>query len=177
MELRDVNGCVSPTPFIFRTSPGYIGSTVRPFGYALIEFPSKRTLEAHVGIRVAGKSGVLHECDVCVLFQDEANTCRSTAGASPRVSQVIMAMECKYYASTIPLDLARSFMGLLVDLGQENRFFIVNTGSASVQQLLTKHRKAWDSRIIPSSPIDVNRLLGVLGDTFKKYKNNRDYNL
>jgi hypothetical protein len=50
------------TDFIFRTSPGNIFSTAQPYSHALISFPNCPDLEAHVGIFVAGKSGVAHEC-------------------------------------------------------------------------------------------------------------------
>lgn len=62
--------------FIFRTSPGNIFSATQPYSHALISFPNCPDLEAHVGIFVAGKSGVAHECDVAVLYSDEAHVCR-----------------------------------------------------------------------------------------------------
>jgi hypothetical protein len=48
---------------IFRTSPGAIYSTAHPYTHADIDFAGCPPLEAHVGIRVTGKSRVLHECD------------------------------------------------------------------------------------------------------------------
>lgn len=52
---------------VFRTSPGMLYSTVHPYTHAVLDFPRCDSLEAHVGVRVQGKSGVLHECDVLVL--------------------------------------------------------------------------------------------------------------
>src|SRR6266540_1961782 len=37
-----------PSRFVFRTSPGYIYSTERSYCHALIDFPGKPPLEAHV---------------------------------------------------------------------------------------------------------------------------------
>jgi hypothetical protein len=39
----------------------------------VIAFPNCPELEAHVGIYVEGRSGVLNECDVAVLDRDEAH--------------------------------------------------------------------------------------------------------
>src|SRR5690242_12125644 len=62
---------------LFRTSPGSISSKVPQFTYALIQFPGKPELEAHIGIKIQGKSRVPHECDVVVLPSSEADTCRA----------------------------------------------------------------------------------------------------
>src|SRR4051812_28193924 len=67
VTLACINGGV-PSTFVFRTSPGYLNSQHRNYGYALIEFPGCPALEAHLGVRVSGHSTVLHECDVSVLM-------------------------------------------------------------------------------------------------------------
>ncbi len=54
ITYRDVNGNI-PTVFIFRTSPGYIFSRNQPYTHAVISFPNKPPLEAHIGVRVLGK--------------------------------------------------------------------------------------------------------------------------
>ena len=46
------------TVLVFRTSPGAIYSTVHDYTHAVIEFDGCAPLEAHVGIRVTGKSRV-----------------------------------------------------------------------------------------------------------------------
>src|SRR5690348_6633772 len=48
--------------FYFRTAPGNIASVKRPYSHAILEFSNCPKLEAHVGIFVAGKSQVSHEC-------------------------------------------------------------------------------------------------------------------
>ena len=86
ISFWDVHGNRVRADFVFRTSPGYIFSTARPYSHALISFENCPDLEAHVGIFVVGKSKVAPECDVAVLFSDEAYTCRQQ-NAHPRSSQ------------------------------------------------------------------------------------------
>src|SRR5215472_13089752 len=54
----------------FRTSPGNIFSSAQQYTHAVIDFAGYPALEAHIGIKVAGKSRLLHECDVAVLYRD-----------------------------------------------------------------------------------------------------------
>ncbi|AGC44071.1 hypothetical protein MYSTI_02755 [Myxococcus stipitatus DSM 14675] len=160
-----------PTVLVFRTSPGYIFSTAQPYGHAVLSFPGKPPLEAHVGVRVAGRSRVLHECDVAVLYRSEADLCRANS-VSPRCSKVVLAVECKFYASDIPLGLARAFMGLIGDIQAPGRFFVVNTSSQSAERLLTSHRRGWEHQVTPGSPV-LDRLLGSFRNAFKDFKASR----
>jgi len=107
----------NPTVFVFRTSPGYLRSTTQDYGYAELEFHGKPVLEVHLGVRIAGASGVLHECDVCVLLQEEANVCRnSPTTVAPRSARVILSVEAKFYAGDLGLHLGREFLGFLSDI-------------------------------------------------------------
>src|SRR5689334_7583801 len=60
VRYETVHGTV-PTVLRFRTSPGAIFSTAHNYTHAVVAFPSSRELEVHVGIRVIGKSRILHE--------------------------------------------------------------------------------------------------------------------
>jgi len=148
--------------FVFRTSPGNIFSTAQPYSYALICFPNCPDLEAHVGIFVAGKSGVAHECDVAVLYSDEAYTCRQE-NVHPRSSQVVLAVECKFYVqSSMGIGLARSFLGLTTEIRQDARFFVGVSESERVEALFAHHKKKWETGV---SPIDIkNRAARLKGD-------------
>jgi len=168
VSFRDVHGNV-PTTFVFRTSPGHIFWTRQPYCYALIEFPGKPNLEAHIGIYVGGKSRIPHECDVAVLFQDEAQLCRLNL-VPPRYSEVILSVECKFYSSGLKLDLARSFMGLSSDLTSKYSYFVVNANSQSIERLLTHHGKNWEHEIVPASPVAVSRLRGAFQKDFRNFK-------
>ena len=137
-------GCINggmPNPFVFRTSPGYLNSRHRNYGYAVIDFTGCPALEAHLGVRVSGHSTVLHECDVSVLLQAEAMVCRSRRElVAPRSHKVVIALEAKYYTTDIALHLGRGFLGLVRDLSAQDAFFVINRDARSVERLLA-HKK------------------------------------
>src|SRR5262245_57594940 len=72
VSYLNVSGRPVTSDFVFRTSPRNIYSDSQPYSHARISFPNCPHLEVHVGIFVAGKSGVAHECDVAVLRRSEA---------------------------------------------------------------------------------------------------------
>lgn len=118
VSYLDAFGNSSPQSLQFRESPGQIYVADKPYTHAILEFPDKPLLEVHVGIRVRGVSKVAHECDVCVLYQDEADNCRIKK-QEPDCSRLIIAVECKHYDSELNLNLARSFIGLASELQVE----------------------------------------------------------
>lgn len=155
--------------FVFRTSPGYIWSTTQQYTYALLQFQGKEALEAHVGVRVAGKSGVLHEFDVCAIRQSEAELARQNR-VQPRSSKVVIGVECKFYTTSLTLGLARAFIGLGSDVSTRNTVFVTNTESESVERLLTARGQQWAHRAVPASAIDVERLRNEFQSAFKYFK-------
>ncbi len=166
----------TPSTFVFRTSPGYISSTEKPYTYGIIDFPGKPILEAHVGVRISGRSNVLHECDVAVIDQGEAEICRQNANVHPRYSKVMMAVECKFYTNHIGLGLVRSFVGLISDISKKDRYFVVNTPLGpqdSIQSYLSKLSQGWEHGVVPSSINSLSRLMGSFQNTFKNYKARR----
>jgi len=164
---RDVLGN-TPSSFIFRTSPGYIFSNRFAYTHAVITFSNKPALEAHIGVRVVGKSGVLHECDVAVIDFSEAETCRRKSVA-PRSNKVLIAVECKFYATSLGLDLARSFIGLVSDISTKNPIFVTNNSSPTLEKLLSERGKKWEHNIIPKSS-SLSRLENEFRTAFKHYK-------
>jgi hypothetical protein len=180
IDYRDVDGS-TPTKLVFRTSPGYIASKAKPYTYAIITFPNKPVLEAHIGVRVAGSTGVLHQCDVAVIKQTAAERCRRASQStkpgqpipwvSPKHSELILAVECKFYAKAdLGLDLARSFIGLVSDIYKPSFYFVTSTSSDSVETLLRKKKKDCRDNIIPSSTQEVTKLLSAFQDTFTYFK-------
>jgi hypothetical protein len=111
---------VAVTSLVFRTSPGFIYSRAQPYTHARIAFPRCPELEAHIGVFVGGRSGVLHECDVAVIERSEAQICR-TEGVHPRSGKLLITLECKFHAGTLQLGQARSFLGLTEELTKKNR--------------------------------------------------------
>lgn len=168
VDYKNVYGA-TPTTFVFRTSPGYIFSRAHPYTHAVLTFLRKSPLELHVGVRVVGKSGVLHECDVAVIEQSEAETCRRNQ-VPPRSAKVWIAVECKFYTTPLQLLLARAFMGLVDDLSAKNTIFVSNSQSESLEKLLTDHRQNWEHNLVPTATNEVARLRHEFQKAFKNYK-------
>jgi len=108
-------------------------SAAQPYTHAAIDFRGCPPLEAHIGVRVQGKSGILHECDVLVLPVAEAELSRANEVA-PRGTRSLIAIECKYYTGYLSLQLARGFHGLHADLGVKNPYFIANLQAQRVER-------------------------------------------
>ena len=164
----NVDGSIQ-TQFTFRTNPGHIWWDSQPFSYATIQFPSTPLLEAHMGVYVSGKSGLIHEADVLVLLSDEAGLARLNQ-VPPRSKRSIIATECKFYAANLQIGLARGFVGLCSDLSTRDCYFVSNSGSISVEKLLTYHHKHWESRLEPGTPIVVTRFVAEIQSAFKHFK-------
>jgi hypothetical protein len=163
IRLQDRHGSL-PTNFWFRTSPSSIFSSAHNYCHAEISFPNCPVLEAHVGIYIAGRSQVAHECDVAVVYQNEAQTCRAQ-NVHPRSGKALLTVECKYYIdSSIGIGLGRAFLGLLHDIYNGDRFFVGTRRSNSVGKLFSKHKKQYELGL---SPLDT-RLEGRLRSAFER---------
>jgi hypothetical protein len=170
VTLTCINGG-APSTFVFRTSPGYLNSRHRNYGYAVIEFPGCPALEAHLGVRVSGHSAVLHECDISVLMQTEAVVCRSRNElVAPRSHKVVIAVEAKYYTTDLALHLGRGFLGLVRDLSAQNAFFVINREARSIERLLAHKKQQWEHKIVPNEPVSVNRLTNALQKAFHNFQ-------
>lgn len=167
VTYNDVYGNV-PSNFVFRTSPGYIFSQAQAYCHAVIELPNVPALEAHIGVRVIGKSKVLHECDVAIIEQSEAETCRQRF-VPPRSSKVLLGVECKFYSTAIPLNLARAFIGLTSDLSFHRIVLVTNTQSESAEKLLSRRDKLWEHQVTPSSNTAVLRLRHKFQEGFQHW--------
>ena len=158
------------TNFWFRTSPSSIFSTTHDYCHAQIHFTGCPTLEAHIGVYVSGKSKVNHECDVAVIYKDEAGTCRNES-VNPRSSKVILAIECKYYLSrSLGVNLGRSFLGLINDIYTNGRFFVSTQNAGSVDRLFSRHNKEYEIGMSPMAPDLETRLRGSFEKIFRNFK-------
>jgi hypothetical protein len=159
----------TPTQFYFRTSPGHIYSRLHPYTHAVIDFGTRPPLEAHLGILVAGKSQVLHECDVAVLDRAEAQECRRNR-TEPRSRTLTITAEAKFYTTALGLNLARSFVGLISDLSASFPCFVANTTSVSAMRLLSARRdRHWyDNVMVGQSSVD--NLRSFFATAFHHYK-------
>lgn len=166
VRFRDVDGG-SAGRLVFRTSPGMIYSRVQPFTHAVLDLPGCDSLEVHVGVRVQGRSRVLHECDVLVLPQAEADVARSRTVA-PRGTRCLLAVECKYYGTHLSLHLARGFHGLHADLGLRYPFFVANIGAPRVERYLSYHNRRWSHGVMPGTN-EESYFVGVAREAFKHH--------
>lgn len=153
---------------VFRTAPGAIYSAAQPYTHAVIEFAGCPPLEAHIGVRVTGKSRVLHECDVAVLDKIEARLCRFEQ-VHPRASKVLIAAECKFYTSAIQLNLGRSFLGLTSDIHRKQRYFVTNGQSPSVVKLIAHHDLEWECGVLPNAA-DADALVHSFARVLRNYR-------
>jgi len=141
---------------------------VHPYTHAVLDFPGCDSLEVHVGVRVQGRSGVLHECDVLVLSAAEADLSRDKEVA-PRGTRSLLAVECKYYAGHLSLYLARGFHGLHSDLGLKFPFFVSNMRAQRIERYLTYHNRSWETNVIPSSR-EERFFESQVREAFKRYQ-------
>lgn len=139
------------TDLVFRTSPGHIYSKRRPYTHAVVEFAGALPLEVHLGVRVQGTSGVLHECDVLVLPREEAQLSRRQQIA-PRGSACVLVIECKYYTGHLGLEQARNFEGVRIDVSTRSELFVANTGAPSVVRYLNARDRPFERDVLPGSP-------------------------
>jgi hypothetical protein len=157
---------------VFRTSPGHLWSDSQPYTHAVIEFPQRPGLEAHVGVYVSGQSKLYHEADVVVLSRAVARTCR-TDHTDPPASEAILLLECKYYSADPGIHLGREFLGLSAECGKDETVFVTNQPAGRLQRLFEKHKREWGHNVLPSQPNDVNRLVGFAQRAFTRYKARR----
>jgi hypothetical protein len=155
------------TALTFRTSPGAIYSIAHPYAHGVIEFAGCPPLEAHVGIRVAGRSRVLHGFDVAVLDKEEARLCRSNR-VHPRASKVLIGAECRY-TSAIQLYLGRRFLGFASDIHRKECCSVTDWLSPSLTKLIARHQSEWKCGVLPK-PADADALLHSFARAFRNYK-------
>jgi hypothetical protein len=142
------DGSTAAPELHFRRAPGNLW--LGDFTYARCTWPGTvRELEIHLGIYVAGKSGVAHECDVAILDAEEA--ARSRAGAvHPRARGLVAAMEAKHYVASPGIGVGRGFMGLAAELGQnKSSLAFPAMGSATLGRLLANRPCEAFDELIP----------------------------
>ncbi|WP_067495470.1 hypothetical protein [Actinoplanes sp. TFC3] len=165
VDFRTVTG-EHTNNIVLRKDPGLMHTSTHPYTHAEITFlPNVPPLEAHVGVRVQGKSRVLHECDVLVLPQEEANRCRS-GQVAPRTTKALLAVECKFYTSHLKLGLARGFEGLHADLGIRHTMFVSNLPAPRVARYLSHRGRRWEQTVRPGAP-QVDHLETLVREAFK----------
>ncbi|MFE3198485.1 hypothetical protein [Embleya sp. NPDC059237] len=152
---------------VFRTSPGQLYSDGAAYTHAVVRFDGAPPLEVHVGVRVQGTSGVLHECDVLVLPAAEATLSR-VQRIAPRGSQCVLVIECKYYTSGLGIGQARNFEGLRADIRTQDELFVSNIGAMSVVKYLDARKRQFERNVLPGTS-QTGYVQAGIRNAFKSY--------
>ncbi len=159
-----------PEVLTFRNRAGQIYDTTQPYTHGVIEFENKPPLEIHLGVKVHGRLRMLYDCDVCVLYKMEAESCRENH-REPRASRILMAVDCHHYTTQLKLEFAQAFLALSSELRVAgNCYFVSNSESDTVAKLLASRKRKWETGIVPHQTNNVNRLMYEFQNTFKDFK-------
>jgi hypothetical protein len=145
----------NPPLFVFRKGPGSIWST--KFSFVRLSYGTDTELETHLGTRIEGQSGVAHEADVSVIQRAEGVHARNERYA-PRAQSCVLAFECKYYDTSIGLDILREFLGLTTDLRSKHvrQWLVTNVSHPDLPAFLKHHNRDWADNVLPSSAGEKN---------------------
>ena len=153
VSLHDMNETLA-NGALFRRSPGniYASPGSQNFTHFVLARAGVPPLEAHIGIKLTGKSDVEHECDVALLPQDAAQLCRRHH-VHPRSRSLIFSAECKFLAGNVPLYLGRGFVGLVTELRSQygECHFVVNTSSCHVMKMLARQKRHRHEEVRPGT--------------------------
>lgn len=159
LDLRDSSN-TSTNHVIFRLGPGRLPSG--NFTHAYLTKPGKQDLEAHIGVKVAGKApyvktkkrktaNVVHEFDLLVLTAAEASLSRSS-DLDPDHSSVVIHAEGKYYGGNLSLPLGRAMVGLTAECDLAGKSVLVtNRNGATVEDLLIHYGVDFRFLVTPGS--------------------------
>jgi hypothetical protein len=160
----------NPETLVFRRRAGQIYDLTQPYTHAVIEFEQKPPLEIHLGVKIHGRLRVLYDCDVCVLYKMEADSCR-TNKREPRASRIFLAIDCQHYVSELRLEFAQAFIAFSSELRVAGDcYFVSNSASNPVAKLLASRKRKWEYDIVPSEINNVNRLMYEFQTKFKDFK-------
>lgn len=139
---------------LLRAAPGSFENPTQPYTHAVLSRRGAFDLEAHVGVKVRGASGVLHEADLLLLPRAVAESCREDDQA-PEVRQCTGLFEAKFIeARSVPLGYGRGLLGLDCDMLQLPRVALVTTRpSDSVDALLRSWSIAHVGEVLPRAGV------------------------
>jgi hypothetical protein len=149
------------------------------YTHVRISFPGRKTLEAHLGVYVLGKSSVEHECDVVVLLHEEAENCRRRTQPAPgpvfypKASAVLCFTECKCYDKTdLTIGHGRAFLGLSQDIHPRGvcAAFVSTKTHNNISTLLFAHGKFFADGLKPGNALEIQRLQVEYANRFRSFK-------
>lgn len=153
----------------FCTGPHQIYDPTYP--YVKLYFLHRRILEIHTGVKCLGKSGIEHECDIAVLRQTHAQTCRKNK-RQPQYNNLVMSVECKFYTSSIHLGMSREFVGLTMDLTapKKQNFYVVSTAVVdNGKALLDHHKRKLQDKLLPKNLAQKQALIEQFKKVFQPF--------
>ncbi|MET7485107.1 hypothetical protein [Streptomyces sp. NPDC005538] len=153
----------------FRRSPGNLWSGA--FTHILVSFPDmQKKLEIHLGVYVAARSKVAHECDVAIIDHQEAERSRQ-AGVHPRSSKLVAAIEAKHYSASPPLGIGRGFLGLAQELGPKKCSLVFpSQSSTNLGALIAGRDSESYPELLPGKEA-AERLRSQLDQAIRNWKN------
>jgi hypothetical protein len=135
-ELHD-QSCSVTNRAVFRKGPGRLPTG--NFTHVMLSKANKQDLEAHIGVKVRGISGVAHEFDL-LLISESAAALRRSQGFDPDYTDVVAHAEAKYYGGNLPLPLGRSMVGLDAECYLAGKSVLVtNQNGGTVDNLITHY--------------------------------------
>ena len=134
----------------YRLAPGVIYGNA-PSSHISFMLRGK-AYEMQNGVRVLGKSSVLHELDICIVDRTHAIKCRRT-NFHPKGNKLSLAIECKYYGKRLPLRLGREYLGLVKEFPNCTIKTLVtnvpNSGINDVRKLISGNGGMTNHQMIP----------------------------
>lgn len=141
------NAGPSNNDFVFRRGPGLFTSATA-YSYAELK-KETREGELHIGIRVRGVSGVLHEFDLVGLDITELERLRLTKG-QPDQTGVRLHIEAKLHNNDLSLGVGRELVGLGLDCPAIHPMLISKAeGSPNIRQLVKYYRGTYVNHVYP----------------------------
>lgn len=172
IQFQSAAGIANPSPLRFRTAPGRIYSPVKDYTHAHLSFSSGLEYEAHIGIYIEGLAGVLHECDLVVVEQPEADFCRRNL-VHPKKAADLLTAECKFYTGKLGIALGREFLGITADLGSEGRFMLSNSDGRSVDRVLAHHKRKRHFGLTPLKQDGEIQVIAQFREVFRNVQSKR----
>jgi hypothetical protein len=172
ITLADPDG--PATVLRLRRSPGRLSSGGPPgarFTHAVLECAPRPALELHTGIGVVGQSKVVHEADVLVLPQADADRCRNL-NLDPPGRDTELLIEAKYYTNPVGLGTGREFLGLRADISTRHKVFVATLASGSVVSLFSGKFVPHDVGVLPRRRGEIS-LLSLIQRVLRDYRSHR----
>jgi hypothetical protein len=173
-DITFANADGPATVLRLRRAPGRLPSGGPPgarFTHAVLACPPRPTLELHTGVGVVGQSKVVHEADVLMLPQSDADRCRNF-DLDPRGRDAELLIEAKYYTNPVGLGTGREFLGLRSDVSAKQKLFVATLASDSVASLFSGKSVPHDIGVLPRRRGEVS-LLNLLQRILRDYRSHR----